>query len=70
VFHIEYPDGAGAEQGLKNDVLGESCDREGDGEGSEGFSTVLKRMELDGWVEYCDGSVEVTDVDEAVGGHD
>ncbi|KAF1835306.1 endo alpha-1,4 polygalactosaminidase precursor [Decorospora gaudefroyi] len=67
VFHIEYPDGAGAEQGLQSDVLGESCAKSGDGRGSEKFSTVLKRMDLDGWVEYCDGSVERTDVDESVG---
>ncbi|KAI4622598.1 uncharacterized protein J4E87_006165 [Alternaria ethzedia] len=68
VFHIEYPDGAGAEQGLEEDVVGRYCDREGKGEGSEGFSTVLKKMELDGWVEFCDRRVEVTDVDEGVGG--
>ncbi|CAN9201812.1 hypothetical protein AA0119_g6288 [Alternaria tenuissima] len=70
VFHIEYPDGAGAEQGLQGDAVGQSCDRKGKGEGSEGFSTVLKKMELDGWVEYCDRQVEVTDVDESLGNHD
>lgn len=68
VFHIEYPSGAGAEQGLKEDVLGGSCKRDGKGQGADKFSTVLKRMELDGWVEYCDGKVEVTDIDEATGG--
>ena len=69
VFHIEYPDGAGAEQGLKEDVVGRYCDRMGKGDGSEGFSTVLKKMELDGWVEFCDRRVEVTDVDEGLGNH-
>jgi hypothetical protein len=69
VFHIEYPDGAGAEQGLQEDAVEKYCDRGGQGEGSEGFSTVLKKMELDGWVEYCDRRVEVTDLDESVGNH-
>jgi hypothetical protein len=73
VFHIEYPDGAGegsSVKGLKSDVVGKYCKRDGDGNGAEGLSTVLKKMELDGWVEYCDGSVETTDVDESVGNHD
>ena len=69
VFHIEYPDGAGAEQGLQEDAVEKYCDRRGSGQGSEGFSTVLKKMELDGWVEYCDQRVEVTDLDESVGNH-
>ena len=70
VFHIEYPSGAGAEQGLKENVLGDFCAKSGKGTGSEDFSTVLKKMELDGWVEYCDGSVNVTDINESLGGHD
>jgi hypothetical protein len=73
VFHIEYPDGAGEgenEQGLKSDVVSTYCERGGKGEGSQGFSTVLKKMELDGWVEYCDGKVETTDVNESLGSHD
>lgn len=74
VFHIEYPDGAGegdaTTQGLKEDVVQQFCTRTGKGEGSEKFSTVLKKMELDGWVEYCDARVESTAVDESVGGHD
>jgi hypothetical protein len=67
VFHIEYPDGAG--EGLKSDIVGKYCKRDGEGDGADGFSTVLKNMELDGWVEYCDGNVETTDVDESVGNH-
>lgn len=58
VFHIEYPDGAGSKQGLKADVKQKFCGSTGAGTG--GFSTVLKNMDLDGWVEYCDGSVETT----------
>jgi hypothetical protein len=68
VFHIEYPDGAG--KGLGSDAVGRYCKRVGEGQGAEDFSTVLKKMELDGWVEYCDGIVESTDVDESVGNHD
>lgn len=74
VFHIEYPDGAGEgevqTQGLKGDVVKKYCEDEGDAEGSEGFSTVLKKMELDGWVEYCDGKVDVTAVNSTAGNHD
>ncbi|KAH7394492.1 glycoside hydrolase superfamily [Pyrenochaeta sp. MPI-SDFR-AT-0127] len=73
VFHIEYPQGAGEgeveTQGLKEDEVKKFCGREGKAEGSEGFSTVLKKMKLDGWVEYCDKSVQVTSVNETAGGN-
>ena len=73
VFHIEYPGGDGDLQqsveakGFSDDTKKKFC---GQAKGSEGFSTVLKKMELDGWVQYCDGKVEVTSVDETAGGHD
>lgn len=74
VFHIEYPDGAGkgevASQGLSQDAVQQYCKKTGAGDGSDGFSTVLKKMELDGWVEYCDTTVKTTAVDENVGNHD
>ena len=74
MFHIEYPDGAGEgeteTQGLKVDTVNKFCAKQGDAEGSSGFSTVLKKMELDGWVEYCDETVKTTDVDESVGNHE
>lgn len=57
VFHIEYPRDAGRKLG--DDVRGRYC-RDKD---TSGFSTVLKKMELDGWVEYCDGRVEVTEME-------
>lgn len=60
VFHIEYPAGGG--ENLKVETVKKYCGDEGDGKSSEGFSTVLKKMELDGWVEYCDQTVEVTAV--------
>ncbi|KAL6708801.1 hypothetical protein ACN47E_002208 [Coniothyrium glycines] len=73
VFHIEYPDDAGegetATQGLPQDVVDQFCSRTSSGAGSEGFSTVLKKMELDGWVEYCNTSVHNTAIDSSVGDH-
>jgi hypothetical protein len=65
VFHIEYPDGAGKRQ-LKADTVSKICEDED----RSGFSTVLKKMEVDGWVEYCDGSVQSTDIDESLGNHE
>ncbi|KAF2714043.1 glycoside hydrolase family 114 protein [Pleomassaria siparia CBS 279.74] len=66
VFHIEYPDGEGkgkaGKMRLDAKVKDKYCGSKGDAKGSDGFSTVLKNMDLDGWVEYCDGSVEVTAV--------
>lgn len=58
VFHIEYPKDAGSD--LSTDTVKHYCEREGDADGADEFSTVLKRMDLNGWVEYCDQSVEVT----------
>lgn len=58
VFHIEYPDGAGS--ALGTNTVRHYCGKDGDAEGREGFSTVLKKMDLDGWVEFCNQKVEVT----------
>ncbi|KAF2177701.1 glycoside hydrolase family 114 protein [Zopfia rhizophila CBS 207.26] len=59
VFHIEYPDGAGSD--LKLSMINHYCDDSGDAKGSEDFSTVLKKMDLDGWVQYCDRSIAITE---------
>ena len=40
------------------------CGESGDARGRSGFSTVLKNMDLDGWVEFCDGVVGVTGMNE------
>lgn len=58
VFHIEYPSDAG--KTLKADTVQHFCGDTGDAVGSDKFSTVLKKMNLDGWVEYCDQTIEVT----------
>jgi Glycoside-hydrolase family GH114 len=49
VFHIEYPDQ------VKADFVAELCSTSGPGNGSTGFSTVLKHYKLDGFVQYCNG---------------
>ncbi|UKZ46715.1 hypothetical protein TrVGV298_000922 [Trichoderma virens] len=52
VFHIEYPNGAPAVDAARAADL---CSHRGIGAGSGNFSTVLKKMNLDGFVQYCDG---------------
>jgi len=57
VFHIEYP----AEMPNRlpqGDRAAAACSAPG----TEGFSTVLKTMELTGWVEYCNGHTAKTSV--------
>ncbi|KAH7239536.1 glycoside hydrolase superfamily [Fusarium tricinctum] len=53
VFHIEYPKGAPGKISTK--TVGAICSGKGKANGSKGFSTVIKKMNLDTWVEYCDG---------------
>jgi hypothetical protein len=67
VFHIEYPDGAGKD--IKEDTVQHFCGTTGDAQGSDGFSTVLKTMDLNGWVEYCDQKVEITAMNQTDPGH-
>jgi len=59
VFHIEYPSGAG--KPVSSKALKANC------EGSDikipKFSTVIKTLDLDGWVEYCDGTTATTAVE-------
>ncbi|KAL6806035.1 glycoside hydrolase superfamily [Trichoderma sp. SZMC 28012] len=60
VFHIEYPKGAPAIDAARAADL---CSHQGIGAGSGNFSTVLKKMELDGFVQYCDGKRYTTALD-------
>jgi hypothetical protein len=46
VFHIEYPDGA---PNITPDVKAQICDATS----AKGFSTVLKTIDLDAWVDPC-----------------
>lgn len=59
VFHIEYPEDVSSSDWRGSNQY---CSNQGDAEGSEGFSTVLKNMDLDGFVRYCNGDVATTDV--------
>jgi hypothetical protein len=68
VFHIEYPKGAG-NQKLKEEDVDKFCSRKGASEGSDGFSTLLKTMDLNGWVETCDQEVKTTQMNETSPGH-
>ncbi|PKS05915.1 hypothetical protein jhhlp_007746 [Lomentospora prolificans] len=59
VFRIEYP---------KEDLTNESeiaavSKKRCNAAGASEFSTVLKNMNLDGWVEYCDGATYNTTMD-------
>ncbi|KAF7557129.1 hypothetical protein G7Z17_g889 [Cylindrodendrum hubeiense] len=49
VFHIEYPRGA------PGSVSAKSRTSISNAKGTENFSTLLKTMDLDGWVQFCDG---------------
>ena len=49
VFHIEYP------SEMKSKILKSLRAKTGAAEAAANFSTVLKHMDLDGWVEFCDG---------------
>lgn len=53
VFHIEYPKGAPS---VSAETVSSTCKSAG----SDSFSTVIKKMNLDGWVEYCDDSIATT----------
>jgi hypothetical protein len=73
VLHIEYPAGdldlePGVERtGFSEDVRSKFCGKFS--KGNRGFSTVLKKMSIDGWVQYCDGKVDMTSVNQDIGGH-
>jgi hypothetical protein len=54
VFHIEYP------SQVKGDFAQNFCKTTGPAEGAENFSTVIKKYNLDGWVQYCDGNITST----------
>lgn len=60
VFNIEYPKGAPDE--LSVQFVDEICSLKGNATGSEGFSKVIKKMNLDGWVQYCDGKKYTTSI--------
>lgn len=58
VFHIEYPSGTGPGRKIAQSDSKRSCTAKG----ASGFSTVMKDMTLNNWVQYCDGKTATTDV--------
>lgn len=56
VFHIEYP------QGAPNNVTTTDSSDACSATGASHFSTLMKNMDLDGWVRYCDGATAETKV--------
>ncbi|KAL6921685.1 hypothetical protein ACHAPO_007018 [Fusarium lateritium] len=60
VFNIEYPKGAPKVKEADRKVI---CSKKGKAKGTNGFSTVIKKMNLDGWVQYCTGNIYNTPVE-------
>lgn len=58
VFNIEYP--SGSPGNIRTTAVQTICSTTGDAADSSGFSKVIKDMNLDGWVQYCDGSTANT----------
>ncbi|KAM0277317.1 hypothetical protein ACHAQH_005909 [Verticillium albo-atrum] len=54
VFHIEYP--ATTRKGVDDKDARRACKAKGAGK----FSTVMKALDLNGWVQYCDGDEYTT----------
>lgn len=56
VFNIEYPNGAPE---VKDSDRKKICDG---AKGTDDFSTVIKKMDLDGWVMYCPDETYETEI--------
>ena len=65
VFHIEYPKNKTNDNTTISDVKPwcEFSKEENNTQYNiENFSTVVKNLNLDGWVEYCDNSTAITEL--------
>jgi hypothetical protein len=60
VFHIEYPNAPDDESHAPVQNRAKWCTTAPDGTVITDFSTVIKNGNLDGWVQYCDGTVATT----------
>lgn len=62
VFHIEYPAGDDdtTKKSFDTSTVSKYCDI-GVDSGADGFNTVLKYMNLSGFVQYCDDSTYITE---------
>lgn len=61
VFHIEYPAGTDdtTKTSFDTNTVSKYCNVDVDA-GADGFNTVLKYMNLSGWVQYCDDKTYIT----------
>lgn len=59
VFNLEYPASAGP--GLQATIADSICSNKGNATIVKGFTNTIKRLALDGWVEYCDDKRETAD---------
>ena len=58
VFNVEYPKGDKSnDKPIDPTKLSKICDQEADD--SDGFSTIVKNLNLDAWIELCNGTVAV-----------
>ncbi|KAH7007058.1 glycoside hydrolase superfamily [Ilyonectria destructans] len=53
VFHIEYPDSPNS---MSTAATNKICTSATKGSSTYGFTTIIKKLALDGWVKYCGGS--------------
>lgn len=53
VFHIEYPDSPNSMSTASTNSI---CTSATKGSSTYGFTTIIKKLALDGWVKYCGGS--------------
>ncbi|RKK92473.1 hypothetical protein BFJ68_g15884 [Fusarium oxysporum] len=60
VFNIEYP--AGAPDRVLDSTVNAICGNSSNATGTKDFSTAIKKMNLDGWVRYCDERSYTTDL--------
>lgn len=64
VFNIEYPAGDSEDKSkISSETKDEICSKKGNATDTEGFSIAIKLMNLNGWVEYCNGDTYETAVD-------
>jgi hypothetical protein len=57
VFHIEYP------EDMKSKTVKHLRAKTGPAQGAVEFSTLLKKLDLDGWMELCDRSTATTETE-------
>lgn len=55
VFHVEYPKGSDANNNIA--VSGDARNKICDASSAAGFSTIIKKINLDSWTETCSGTI-------------